>query len=95
MSCFVAAAAEARAEIETTQAATYAESVKARRIAAAEKRIATAEHRKAQAAFNAANSFLRLGQRSSALNHLDVAAEHEMLREKPAALRPTIEKLPQ
>jgi tetratricopeptide (TPR) repeat protein len=92
--CFVAAAAQARDEIAQTQQATYAEAVKARRIAAAQKRVDTSEHRKAQAAYNAALSFVRAQQKTLALNHVDVAAEHSLFKEKAAALRATIEKLP-
>ncbi len=94
MSCFTAAAAQARADIEAAQIANYGEGVKARRIAAAEKRLETSEHRKAQAAFNAAQCFVRLGQKSSALNHVDVAAEHVQLREKATTLRITIDRMP-
>ncbi|MGH9176399.1 MAG: hypothetical protein ACRD1H_18665, partial [Vicinamibacterales bacterium] len=88
MSCFTAAAAQARTDIEAAASAAYAETVKTRRIAAAHKRAETADHRRAQAAFNAAQSFLRLGQKASALTHLDVAAEHTLLKGKAAALRP-------
>jgi tetratricopeptide (TPR) repeat protein len=94
MSCFASAVAHARTEIEDTQRATYSEPVKARRIGAAQKRVETSEHRKAQAAFNAAQSFLRSGQKADALVHIDVAAEHPRLKEKAAALKPAIEKLP-
>jgi tetratricopeptide (TPR) repeat protein len=94
MSCFTAAAAQARADIEAAQIARYAEAVKARRIAAAEKRLEASEHRKAQAAFNAAQSFVRLGEKSSALSHVDVAAEHVQLKEKATTLRMTIERMP-
>jgi tetratricopeptide (TPR) repeat protein len=94
MNCFASAAAQARTEIENTQRATYSETVKARRIGAAQKRVETSEHRKAQAAFNAAQSFLRLGLRAEALAHIDVAAEHPLLKEKAAALKPSIEKMP-
>lgn len=95
MSCFIAAAAQARAEMAETRKAPWAETIKTRRIAAAQKRLDTAEHRTAQAAFNAAHSFLRLNEKGLALNHVDVAAEHPLLKEKATALRVTIEKLPQ
>jgi tetratricopeptide (TPR) repeat protein len=94
MTCFITASARARAEIADTHTATYAEHLKTRRIAAAEKRLAIAEYRKAQAAFNAAQCYLRLGDRGLAINHVDVAAEHERMKDKAAALKMTIEKLP-
>lgn len=92
--CFAAAAGEARSEIERTRASNYAESVKARRIAGAQKRIDTAEHRQAQSAYNAASCYLRLGQRGAALAHLEVAIGHPLLREKAAVLKPAIDRLP-
>ena len=95
MSCFASAAVQARTEIDETQRATYSEAVKARRTAAAQKRVETSEHRKAQAAFNAAQSYLRLGQKAEALGHIDVAAEHPLLKEKAATLKPAIEKMPE
>jgi tetratricopeptide (TPR) repeat protein len=49
----------------------------------------------AQSAFNAAQSYLRLGQKAEALSHVDAAAEHEQLREKALVLKASIEKLPQ
>ena len=94
MSCFASGAAQARTEIEETERATFSDAIKTRRIAAAQKRVETSEHRKAQAAFNAASSYLRLGQKAEALGHIDVAAEHPLLKEKAATLKPTIEKMP-
>lgn len=94
MSCFASAAAQARKEIAETEVATYAESVKTRRLAAAQKRLETAEHRTAQSAFNAASSFVRLGEKSMALSHIDVAADHALLKEKAVALKAVIERLP-
>ena len=67
MTCFGSAAAGARAEIARLKQASYAEALKARQIAAAQKRIDTAEHRGAQSAFNAANAYLRLGEKTLAL----------------------------
>jgi tetratricopeptide (TPR) repeat protein len=93
MSCFVASAAQARADIAAIEKATYAEALKVKRLAAAEKRVETAEHRKAQSAYNAANIYLRLGEKNPALNHADVAAEHPLLKEKALTLKATIEKI--
>jgi tetratricopeptide (TPR) repeat protein len=94
MSCFTGAAEEARGEIERTRLSDSADGVKTRRIGAAEKRIQTAAHRRAQSAYNAASCFLRLGQRGAAVSHLDVAATHPLLKDKAAALRPALEKIP-
>jgi len=95
MSCFSEAAAQAQAEIKQLEAAAFAEALKARRIAAAQKRVETSHHRSAQAAFNAAGCYLRLGQKTAALHHVDAAAEHALMKEKAVALRTTIEKLPE
>jgi len=94
VSCFTAAAAQARREIARMEQATVAEALKQQRIAATQKRVDTAEHRMAQSAFNAASSYLRLGEKAVALSHVDLAAEHPLLKEKAAALKATIEKLP-
>jgi hypothetical protein len=92
--CLSSAAAEARADIERTNAATYAETIKTRRIAAAQKRVEAAEHRRAQAAFNAAQGFVRLGQKVEALVQVEAAAEHPLMRQKAALLKASIEKMP-
>ena len=94
MTCFASAATQAESEIAETEKASYAEALKARRIAAAQKRVETARFRGAQSAFNAANCYLRLGQKVFALVHVDAAAEHPQLKEKAITLRATIEKLP-
>ena len=94
MTCFASAATQAESEIAETEKASYAEALKARRIAAAQKRVETARFRGAQSAFNAANCYLRLGQKVFALVHVDAAAAHPQLKEKAITLRATIEKLP-
>jgi tetratricopeptide (TPR) repeat protein len=94
MTCFTSAAEQAAVEIAETERASYAETLKARRKAAAEKRLETARFRSAQSAFNAAQCYVRLGEKAFARTHVDVAADHEQLKEKAAALRATIEKMP-
>jgi hypothetical protein len=94
MTCFAADAAEARGELQVIQNAAWAGTLKARRSATAQKRADTSDHRHAQSAFNAASSYLRLGRKSEALAHANIAAAHPLLKEKAAALRATIEKLP-
>ena len=74
--------------------AEWAEPLKARRLATAQKQLATAEHRGAQAAYNAAGAHARLGQKADALPYLELAAQHALLKEKATALRASVEKLP-
>jgi tetratricopeptide (TPR) repeat protein len=93
--CFAAAAAQAQRDIVEIRTATYAEVLKTRRLAAAQKRVDTSEHRKAQAAFNAAQCYLRLGQKNEAMSHADIATEHPLLKEKAIGLKMAIDKLPQ
>jgi tetratricopeptide (TPR) repeat protein len=92
--CFAETARQARRDIAAANSADWAEALKARRIAAAQKRLETAEHRLAQAAYNAAGAYARLAQKTEALIYLDRAAEHPLLKEKAAALRVSIDKLP-
>jgi tetratricopeptide (TPR) repeat protein len=92
--CFSWTAAEARTDVQRVQAATYAEALKTRRIEAAQKRLETAEHRRAQSAFNAAQSFLRIGQKAEALIQLETAAEHPLMRDKAASLKASLGKVP-
>jgi tetratricopeptide (TPR) repeat protein len=94
MGCFTAAAAEARREIDRLQAASVDETLKQRRIGLQQKLVETSEHRSAQAAFNAAQSYVQLGDKSPALHYADAAAEHALLREKALSLKAAIEKMP-
>jgi tetratricopeptide (TPR) repeat protein len=94
MGCFAADAKAAHDAITVAQESTWAEPVKARRIATAQKRAESSEHRRAQSAFNAASSYLRLAKKSDALAHVHIAAEHPLLKDKAAALRAAIERLP-
>jgi len=94
MTCFVSAATQTEREMAEIERTTYAEALKAKRIAAAQKRIETSRFRGAQSAFNAAQCYLRLGQKVLALTHADAAAEHAQLKEKAVSLRATIEKIP-
>jgi tetratricopeptide (TPR) repeat protein len=92
--CFAGAAEQARRDMAVANSADWAESLKARRLATAQKQLDTAEHRGAQAAFNAAGSYARLGQKAEAIAFVERAAQHALLKEKAAALRTSIEKLP-
>jgi tetratricopeptide (TPR) repeat protein len=92
--CFNADALAARESIATIQSSTSSESVKARRLATAQKRAESSEHRRAQSAFNAASSYVRLARKADARAQLDIAAAHPLLKDKADALRAAIEKLP-
>jgi tetratricopeptide (TPR) repeat protein len=94
MKCFTGAAEQARRDIAVAQEAEWAEPLKTRRLAAAQKQLETAQHRGAQAAFNAAGSYARLGQKADAIVYIELAARHPLLKEKAASLRASIEKLP-
>lgn len=93
MSCYVADAAAARGELARIQASTLALERKARLAAAQEKRIASSDHLSAQSAFNAAQCYLRLGQKQPALTHVEAAASHPLMRDKAASLKVIIEKM--
>jgi tetratricopeptide (TPR) repeat protein len=93
--CFAAAAERGRNDLRLAEDVTAAPAIKARKIATLQKQIETSEHRRAQSAFNAASSYARIGQKGEALAYIDIAAEHPLLQEKAAALKATIEKLPQ
>jgi len=93
MSCYAADAAAARGDLARIEASTQAPERKARLAAAAEKRIASSEQLGAQSAFNAAQCYLRLGQKQPALSHVDAAAAHPSLRDKSASLKALIEKM--
>jgi tetratricopeptide (TPR) repeat protein len=94
VACFADTAARARTESTRLQAAAMDETVKQRRIAVQQKIIDTSLQRSAQAAFNAAQGFLRQGDKSEAMRHVELAAEHPSLHEKAATLRTAIEKMP-
>lgn len=94
IACYAAAAEQARRDLATTENAQAAPTARARKIATLRKQIDTAEHRRAQSAFNAASCYARLGQKGDAISYIDIAAEHPLLKEKAAALKASIEKLP-
>jgi tetratricopeptide (TPR) repeat protein len=55
----------------------------------------TAAERSAQAAFNAAGGYARMGNRTLALAHVEMAIAHPRMKEKAEALKAAIEKMPQ
>jgi tetratricopeptide (TPR) repeat protein len=93
MGCYTSEAAAARAELVRLEASAHSPERKARLAAVELKRAEAAEHLAAQSAFNAAQGYVRLGQRERALNYVDVAAAHAQLRDKAASLRALIEKM--
>jgi tetratricopeptide (TPR) repeat protein len=54
-----------------------------------------AAERSAQAAFNAAGGYARMGARTLALAHVEMAIPHPRMKEKAEALKVAIEKMPQ
>ncbi len=94
MSCFVSAAATAREDLARLETSNRTPAQKAKQAATLKLRIETAEERSAQSAFNAAQCYALVGNRSMALTHVDVAMSHPRMREKAAALKVAIEKLP-
>ena len=93
--CFAEAAEQGKRDLARAESADSTPAAKARKIATLRKQIETSEHRRAQAAFNAASSFARLGQKADALSYIDIAIEHPLLKEKATALKGSIEKLPE
>jgi tetratricopeptide (TPR) repeat protein len=90
--CFGQSAEEARKEIARVETSDLADAVKGRRMAAARKRVDTAEHRQAEAALNAAGSYARLGNKADAINYVEMAARHPLLKAKAEALRASLDK---
>ena len=93
MSCFVSTAAAAREDLAGVETSNRTPAQKAKQTATLKNRIETAEERSAQSAFNAAQCYALVGNKSMALTHVDVAMEHPRMREKAAALKSAIEKL--
>jgi tetratricopeptide (TPR) repeat protein len=94
MSCFVSTAATAREDLARLEVSKQTPAQKAKRAATLRNRIETAEERSAQSAFNAAQCYALVGNKPMALTHVDVAMAHPKMREKAAALRAAIEKMP-
>ncbi len=90
MSCFVQAAAQARRELAELQAETYDPVYTGRLAADRQKTIDESERKAAEAAYNAAQGYLRAGQRGEALGHLQLALEHPTLQKPAEALRKLI-----
>ena len=99
MSCFRSSAAALRRNLADTEAGIAARGTPAtareqRQMDRLKRDSENADERSAQSAFNAAQCLARLGDKSQALTHVDVAANHPRMREKALALKAAIEKLP-
>jgi hypothetical protein len=53
-----------------------------------------AEEKSAQSAYNGSQCYARTGNKGLALNLIDVAIEHPVMKEKAIAMKAAIEKLP-
>jgi tetratricopeptide (TPR) repeat protein len=99
MTCFVSSAAAlrqdtARRQQQIAARGTPATARETRLIERSQRDAENADERSAQSAFNAAQCYARTGNRGLALNLVDVAIEHPRMKEKAAALKAAIEKLP-
>jgi tetratricopeptide (TPR) repeat protein len=92
--CFAQAAAAAKADLEKLTAATLEPAVKASRIASARKRRESAEELGAQAALQAAESFVQIGDTGQASAYIELAAQHPATSAKAAALKARITGTP-
>jgi tetratricopeptide (TPR) repeat protein len=99
MTCFVTAAASAKGDLDRHEAVILrgGKEPTPRQLKQRDtyqKAIVTAEERAAQSAFNAAQGYARIGRKSLALNHVEMAIVHPRMKEKAEALKAAIEKLP-
>jgi tetratricopeptide (TPR) repeat protein len=100
MTCFVSSAAairqdRARVASGIEQRGTPATAREQRQLDRHERDAKNAEEKSAQAAYNAAQCYARTGNKGLALNLIDVAIEHPLMKEKAIAMKAAIEKLPQ
>lgn len=99
MTCFVSAAAalrqdRARTEESILKRGSPATAHEQRRLERLQRDADNAEEKSAQSAYNAAQCYARTGQKSMALNLIDVAVAHPKMSEKALAMKAAIEKLP-
>lgn len=100
MTCFISVAAslrENRAALEKQIAirGTPATARQTRQLERLQRDADNAEEKSAQSAYNAAQCYARTGERGLAINLIDVAIAHPKMKEKAAAMKAAIEKLPQ
>jgi tetratricopeptide (TPR) repeat protein len=99
MTCFVSAAAALRGDLKGRQdgiarRGTPATAREQRIQERLQRDIDNAEEKSAQAAYNGAQCYARTGERGLAINLVDVAVGHPKMKDKAAALKEAIEKLP-
>jgi tetratricopeptide (TPR) repeat protein len=99
MTCFVSSAAalrqeRARVDMMIQKRGTPPNARDQRNLDRLQRDADTAELKSAQSAFNGAQCYARTGGKGLALNLIDVAIAHPEMREKAAALKTLIEKLP-
>ena len=99
MTCFMSSAAALRTDLQRREdgigkRGTPPTAREARILERLRRDVATAEEKSAQSAFNAAQCYARTGGKGMALNLVDVAIAHPGMRDKAAALKAAIEKLP-
>lgn len=101
MSCFSNAAAQAKsdlaaldAEVKRAGGTLLPAGREQRQRTKLTRDMELAAERSAQSAFNAAQGFARMGQKPLALAHVEMAIVHPRMKEKAAALKLAIEKMP-
>lgn len=99
MTCFVSSAAalrqdRSRREVAIQTRGTPATAQEQRQLDRLKSDADNAEEKSAQSAYNAAQCYARTGQKTLALNLIDVAISHPKMSEKAIAMKAAIEKLP-
>ena len=99
MTCFISAAASLRQNRERVEKliaerGTPATARETRQLERLTRDADNADEKSAQSAFNAAQCYARTGERTMALNLVDVAIAHPRMTEKAVTLKTAIEKLP-
>lgn len=101
MSCFSNAASQAKAdlgaldaEVKRAGGSLTPPGREARQRAKLTRDMEVAAERSAQSAFNAAQGYARMGQKALALAHVEMAIAEPRMKEKAAALKAAIEKMP-
>lgn len=100
MTCFVSSAAalrqdRVRVSDSIGQRGTPATTREERQLERLERDAKNAEEKSAQAAYNGAQCYARTGNKGLAINLIDVAIAHPLMKEKAIAMKAAIEKLPQ
>ena len=100
MTCFVSAAAALRGDLKRrvegiAKRGTPATPREERYHERLQRDIDNAEEKSAQSAYNGAQCYARTGEKTLALNLIDVAIAHPKMKDKAEAIRAAIEKLPQ